>query len=441
MYTVACHTLGCKVNQYDTQAMEELLAAAGFRIVPFHEPADIYLVNTCTVTGTGDKKCMQLARRLKREHPSCCLVLCGCMAQQMGAELFSLGADLVIGTQYRGQIVSLLNTVLSSGQPLCAVDPLPESMPYESLQITTQQDHTRAVLKIQEGCRNRCSYCVIPDVRGPIRSRPLQDICSEASRLSAAGFREVVLTGIHLSSYGRDFSPVLSLLDVIRSLEDVEGILRIRLGSLEPGISTPEFASALRACPKLCPQFHLALQSGSDSVLRRMRRQYNSRQYLQAVENLRAVFPRAAFTTDILTGFPGETDQEFQETVDMIEKVGFARIHVFPYSPRPGTPAAAMPSQLSEGEKQARARRLIAVGKKTAACYQRQWIGEETELLPEECVEGFWEGYSPEYLRICLDPAASCRQGIPVPVRIVGISSHGLRAVISNTSYGKEGCP
>ena len=430
MPTVAYHTLGCKVNQYDTQAMEELLSAAGFRTVPFPGPADVYLVNTCTVTGTGDKKSLQLTRKLKREHPRCTLILCGCLAQLRGESLLSAGADLVIGTQFRGRVVSLLQQVLDEGKPLCAVEPLPESMPYESLHVAGCQEHTRAVLKIQEGCRNRCSYCIIPSVRGPVRSRPLAEIAAEAARLSAAGFREVVLTGIHLSSYGLDFSPGGSLLDVLDVLEHTDGILRVRLGSLEPGFVSETTASALAGFRKLCPQFHLALQSGSDSVLRRMRRQYLTDGYLHAVSCLRAVFPDAALTTDILTGFPGETEEEFRETCDFVRKVGFARIHVFPFSSRPGTPAADMPGQLSDTVRRARARELIAVGKEAALCWQRQWIGRETVLLPEEKVGGCWEGYTPEYIRVRLDSGAACVSGEPVRVRIVSVSPRMVGGVI-----------
>lgn len=430
MATVAYHTLGCKVNQYDTQAMEELLSSAGFRTVPFPGPADIYLINTCTVTGTGDKKSLQLTRKLKREHPECTLILCGCLAQLRGAELLSAGADLVIGTQFRSRIVSLLNEVLATGHPLSAVEPVSENMVYESLHVTGCQEHTRAVLKIQEGCGNRCSYCVIPSVRGPIRSRSPEDISAEAFRLANAGYREIVLTGIHLSSYGKDFNPRRSLLDVLEILERTDGILRVRLGSLEPGIATESFASALSGFHKICPQFHLALQSGSDSVLRRMRRQYLSAGYLEAVDHLRSVFPDAAFTTDILTGFPGETDEEFNETREMIRKVGFSRIHVFPFSPRPGTPASEMPGQLSDSLKQARSRELIALGKEVALCYQRRWIGRETVLLPEEQVNDCWEGYSPEYLRIRLNPEAVCVSGEPVRVRILSVSPHVLGGVM-----------
>lgn len=431
MPTVAYHTLGCKVNQYDTQAMEELLSAAGFETVPFPSPADVYLINTCTVTGTGDKKSLQLARRLKREYPGCKLVLCGCLAQLKGAELLSAGADLVIGTQFRGRVVPLLQEVLASGQPVCAVEPFPEHMAYEPLHITDCQERTRAVLKIQEGCRNRCSYCVIPAVRGPVRSRDPEDIRAEAARLAASGFREIVLTGILLSAYGEDLSLRRTLLDVLRILEETEGILRVRLGSLEPNIATPAFAERLASFRKICPQFHLALQSGSDSVLRRMRRQYLTAGYLEAVRNLRDRFPDAAITTDILTGFPGETEEEFAETEAMIRKVGFARIHVFPYSPRPGTVAAAMPGQLTDTVKQARCRKLIAVGKETALCYERRWVGRETVLLPEEVVDGCWEGYSPEYLRVRLDPGACCEPGFPVRVLIQSASPRYLCGVIA----------
>ena len=439
MKTIAYHTLGCKVNQYDTQAMEELLSAAGYTTVPFPGKADIYLINTCTVTGTGDKKSLQLARRLKRECPGSLVVLCGCLAQLKGKELLQAGADLVVGTQYRSRIVSLLDGVIRSGEPCCAVEPLAENTVYEPLYVTRHAEHTRAVMKIQEGCRNRCTYCIIPEVRGPVRSRPLESIAAEASRLAAAGYREIVLAGIHLSSYGKDFDPKLTLLDVLDVLEHTEGILRIRLGSLEPRIATESFASSLKGFSKLCPQFHLALQSGSDSVLRRMKRQYNASVYLDAVANLRAVFPLAAFTTDILTGFPGETESEFEETAGMIRKIGFARIHVFPYSPRPGTPAAAMDGQLTEAEKQSRARKLIALGKEVSHIYARQWVGKTVAVLPEETVGGCWIGYTPEYLRVRLDPRSVCTAGTPVETLVCRFTPECLEGVAIDSSNGGKG--
>ncbi len=433
--TIAYHTLGCKVNQYDTQAMEELLSHAGYRTVPFNSEADIFLVNTCTVTGVGDKKSLQLARRLKREHPGCILILCGCLAQLKGSELLSSGADLVIGTQYRSKVVSLLEQFLADHKPVSAVRPFSSDTAYEPLYVSNYEDRTRAVLKIQEGCQNRCSYCIIPSVRGPIRSRMLDDIKTEAEKLGQAGFREIVLTGIQLSSYGKDFSPPLSLLDALQALEETDGILRIRIGSLEPNIATEDFCSALSGLKKICPQFHLALQSGSNSVLRRMRRRYQVSDYLNAVSNLRKAFPMASFTTDILTGFPGETDQEYQETMDLIRKVGFSRIHVFPYSPRPGTPAAEMPGQLSEAEKQRRSRELIALGHQVSLAYQRQWIGRTAEMLPEEKVGGCWEGYSPEYIRIRLVSGDECQPGFPVQVLIQEVTP-GFLCGVKITSDG-----
>ena len=419
MPTIAGHTLGCKVNQYDTQAMLELFQQQGYQIVSVDQPADVYLINTCTVTGTGDRKSLRLIRRIRREHPAAHLIVCGCMAQLLGPDLLSTGADLVIGTQRRNEVFSLLMQVQASGKPLCAVQPLRNNQPFENLSVATKLDHTRAALKIQEGCGNRCSYCIIPAVRGPVRSRPFDDICREVSRLSKAGFREIVLTGIHLCSYGMDLNPRLSLLDVIRMVQEDSGILRIRLGSLEPTVATPDFASELHKASKICPQFHLALQSGSDSVLARMKRRYNTGQFFRSVQNLREEFPHAAFTTDILTGFPGETQAEFEETKAFIEKVGFSRIHVFPYSPRPGTPAAEMPGQLSTEVKEARTRELISLGNRIACRYLETWVGQETVLLPEEKIGGRWEGYTPEYIRVRLDPADGCLPGIPVRIRLV----------------------
>ena len=436
MPTIAYHTLGCKVNQYDTQAMEEILEKAGFQAVPFSERADVYLINTCTVTGTGDKKSLQTVRRIRRLYPESKIILCGCMAQLYGEELLrKTGADLIIGTQHRTAVAELLQQVIDTGKPVCAVEPVCGDMCFENLTVSRQNERTRAVVKIQEGCDNRCTYCIIPRVRGPIRSRPLEDIRCEAGRLADSGFCEIVLTGIHLTSYGRDLNRSVNLNDVVDVLQQTEGIIRIRLGSLEPVVVTTEFAERLKKDTKICPQFHLALQSGSDSVLQRMKRRYNTSQYLKAVENIRKVFPHAAITTDILTGFPGETEEEFRETAEMIEKVGFSRIHVFPYSSRPFTPAAEMPGQLTEAEKQRRCRELIAVGRKAAMAYNRTWEGQISELIPEEKVEGSWEGYTPEYLRIRLRPEDECISGKPVRIRI----NSAEQPVLTGQIIEKEG--
>ena len=430
MKTIAAHTLGCKVNQYDTQAMLELFLRENYRLVSMDEPADVYLVNTCTVTGTGDRKSLQLIRKIRREHPFSRLIVCGCLAQYSGDSLLALGADLVIGTQRRSEVVRLLSRVEETGEPVCAVEPLGLSQPFERLSISSQSEHTRAFLKIQEGCGNHCSYCIIPAVRGPIRSRPPRDIISEVRRLASAGFREVVLTGIHLCSYGRDLPDHDSLLSIIRLIQQESSILRIRLGSLEPTVATPDFASALAESGKICPQFHLALQSGSDTVLARMKRRYNTDQYIRGVENLRRVFPHAAITTDILTGFPGETEEEYGETAAMIARIGFARIHVFPYSPRPRTPAASLPGQLSPAVKEKRARELIALGNRVAEDYLRSWIGLESTVIPEERVGGCWEGYTPEYVRVRVPDDGSCSSGVPVRVRLTDTDSRRMTGVI-----------
>ena len=426
--TIAFHTLGCKVNQYDTQAMRELFLAAGYQAVPFDSSADVYLVNTCTVTGVGDKKSLQLSRRIRREHPASRLILCGCLAQKQGEALLrETGADLVLGTQFRQDVVTLLEQVIREGRPRCAVAPLPASMPFESLNISCVSDHTRASVKIQEGCGNPCTYCIIPSVRGPIRSRPLADLKEEILRLRDRGFVEIVLTGIHLASYGKENpSAGLSLLDAVRTVHQVEGIQRIRLGSLEPVVATESFCASLAGLPKVCPQFHLALQSGSDAVLARMKRRYNTAQYLRAVKRIRSVFPHAAFTTDVLTGFPGETEAEYEETKAFLEKIGYARIHVFPYSPREGTPAAALPGQLSPAVKERRARELIMLGSCISRRYLESWLGRVSILLPEERIKGRWEGYTPEYIRVTLNPEAECQSGVPLPVRLTGLTEKGL---------------
>ena len=432
MTSIAFHTLGCKVNQYDTQAMLELFLQAGYTVVPFQENADIYLINTCTVTGSGDKKSLQLARKIKREHPSSFLILCGCMAQSRPDDLLKAGADLVLGTQRRMEVVSLTEQAVRDGKALCAVQPVEGVTFFEPLQISSHAEHTRATLKIQEGCNGRCSYCIIPSVRGPIRSRLLRDICSEADRLQNNGYRELVLTGIHLSSYGRDLDNGTTLLDVLRALQEKPGILRIRLGSLEPTIMTDSFCRELKSIGKVCPQFHLALQSGSDSVLKRMRRRYNTAQYLSAVHCLREAFPDAALTTDVLTGFPGETEQEFGETREFLNRIGFARIHVFPYSSRPNTPAAELPCQLPAAEKESRARILISDGQKMTQRWLESWIGRVSSLLPEEIVNGHWEGYTPEYIRVRLEGNNTCESGKAVSVRLTGIESQRMKATLLN---------
>ena len=413
MKTIAVHTLGCKVNQYDTEAMLELFEAAGYAHVPFEGEADVYLVNTCTVTGTGDQKSLKLIRRLHREHPESDVIVCGCLAQRDAEKVLLPGVRLVIGTRQRGQVVSLYEQAAAENRVICAVGGLKDA-PFEHLCVNRHEGKTRAVMKIQEGCDRWCAYCVIPAVRGPVRSMPLAQVREEAGRLAKAGYRELIVTGIHLASYGRERGE--RLLDAIWAVHDVPGVDRVRLGSLEPVVVTEEFCRALAAMPRLCPQFHLSLQSGSDAVLARMRRRYTAQEYLRAVELLRQYLPGCALTTDVLCGFPGETDEEAAETLRFVERVAFARIHVFPYSRRSGTLADRMPNQVPQAVKNSRARELIALGNKLEASYAKELIGQDAEVLFEQPAgDGLCEGYTKTYVRV----RAQAQPGELKTVRIV----------------------
>ena len=421
--TVAFHTLGCKVNQYDTQAMRERFEEAGFRTVDFEDRADVYVVNTCTVTGTGDKKSMQTIRRCHRNNPDAAIVVTGCLAQRAADELKLPGVRLVLGTQRRGEVVQLLAQALEQDCALIAVETLRQA-PFEHLTVHAHEGHTRATMKIQEGCDRWCTYCIIPSVRGPIRSRPLDEIRAEAQSLAAAGFKEVVLTGIHLTSYGREQHGAITLLDAIRTVHEVEGIERIRLGSLEPVIVTGAFVQGIAAMPKVCHQFHLALQSGSDTVLARMRRRYTSGEFLAACAMLRGAFEDCALTTDVMTGFPGETEEEFAQTVDTCQKAGFARMHVFPYSEREGTKAAAMEGSVPRHVREERARRLIAVGKELERAALEGRVGKTEDVLIEEIdAQGRGTGYTGGYMRVHVQGA---QPGEIVRVRIAGIENDEL---------------
>ena len=398
MKTIAVHTLGCKVNQYDTEAMLELFEAAGYAHVPFEGEADVYLVNTCTVTGTGDQKSLKLIRRLHRERPESDVIVCGCLAQRDADRVLLPGVRLVIGTRQRGQVVSLYEQAAAENRVICAVGGLKDA-PFEHLCVNRHEGKTRAVMKIQEGCDRWCAYCVIPAVRGSVRSMPLEQVREEAGRLAKAGYRELIVTGIHLASYGRERGE--RLIDAIRAVHDAPGVDRVRLGSLEPVVVTEDFCRALAAMPRLCPQFHLSLQSGSDAVLARMRRRYTAQEYLRAVELLRQYLPGCALTTDVLCGFPGETDEEAAETLRFVERVAFARIHVFPYSRRSGTLADRMPNQVPQAVKNSRARELIALGNKLEASYAKELIGQDAEVLFEQPAgDGLCEGYTRTYVRV-----------------------------------------
>ena len=427
MKTVAFQTLGCKVNQYDSQAMLELFEQAGYQPGDFDQPCDVYVINTCTVTGTGDKKSLQAVRRARRLNPAADIIVCGCMAQRDGEKLLAdTDARLILGTARRAEIVTLLEQAQHEHTRLCAVTDVRRAA-FEPLLITRQEGRTRATLKIQEGCDRFCTYCIIPYVRGGIRSRSVQDVRDEAARLAQAGYREIVLTGIHLTSYGRDLKNGDTLLSVIRAVHDIAGVERIRLGSLEPVIATADFARALGEMPKLCPQFHLALQSGCDSVLRRMRRRYDTAAFRESAQALRAVFPDCALTTDVMSGFPGETDAEHRQSLDFCREMRFARMHVFPYSEREGTAAATMPDPVPRHIREERARELIALGAGMAEDYRRAQLGTVRRVLFEQCAEGVSVGYTPEYMR-CEALGTVCGQTLPV--RMTGLLPEGFSGEI-----------
>ena len=421
--TVAFHTLGCKVNQYDTQAMRERFEEAGCRTVGFEEKADIYVVNTCTVTGTGDKKSMQTIRRCHRKNPDAAIVVTGCLAQRAADELTMPGVRLVLGTQRRGEVVQLLEKAMEQDVALIAVQTLRQA-PFEHLMVHAHEGHTRATMKIQEGCDRWCTYCIIPSVRGPIRSRPLDEIRAEAESLAGRGFKEAVLTGIHLTSYGREQHGAITLLDAIRQVHEVKGIERIRLGSLEPVIVTEEFVEGLKELPKVCHQFHLALQSGSDTVLARMRRRYTSGEFLAACALLREAFEDCALTTDVMTGFPGETEEEFAQTVDTCRKAGFARMHVFPYSEREDTKAAVIEGSVPRHIREERARKLIAVGRELESAALESRVGKVDEVLIEELDDqGRGTGYTGGYMHVRVEGA---QPGDVVRVMITAKEPDGL---------------
>ena len=402
MKTISTYTLGCKVNQYDTEAMLESFERAGYVSVPFGEAADVCLINTCTVTGTGDQKSLKTIRRVAREQPECAIIVCGCLAQRGAAQILAMdGVKVVVGVQRRSEVVLLLEQALLEGEPVNAVAPL-KGAGFEKLFVSRHEGKTRATMKIQEGCDRYCAYCIIPSVRGPVRSMPLKDVRAEAERLAASGYRELVLTGIHLASYGRETGE--SLIDAIRAVHDVEGVARVRLGSLEPVVVTDDFACQLSELPGIMRQFHLSLQSGSATVLRRMRRRYTPEEYRAAVNTLRRYMPDCAVTTDVIAGFPGETEAELRETMDFIRDVRLARIHVFPYSRRKGTLADAMPGQLSDAVKRDRARQLIEIGNQLEREYVSSMLGTVQQVLFEQPAgapgSGLAEGYTGQYIRV-----------------------------------------
>ena len=404
----ALHNLGCKVNAYETEAMEQMLIAAGYEIVPFDETADVYVINTCSVTHIADRKSRQMIRRARELSPDAIVVAAGCYVQtasDAGTLPEDLGCDIIIGNNKKHLLPELIKNAKSS-----IYDINDGSQEYEELCDFTPHEHTRAFLKIQDGCNQFCSYCIIPYARGRVRSRSMKSVIEETMRLSEAGYREIVLTGIHVGSYhdtSNDPDDPKDLIDLIEEVSAVSGIERIRLSSVEPRIITEENVRRLSAIEKLCPHFHLSLQSGCDETLKRMNRKYTTTEYRLSVELLRRYFDDPAITTDVIVGFPGETDDEFQESYDFVKSIGFYELHVFKYSPRSGTKAAKMPNQVSAADKQSRSERLIALGDEMSKIYRDRHRGKTLSVLIEEPVEShgkkYWSGFSKEYIK-CLIP-------------------------------------
>lgn len=412
MRKAALHNLGCKVNAYETEAMQEFLEENGYEIVPFAPGADVYVINTCTVTNMADRKSRQMLHRAKKMNPDAVVVAAGCYVQARGTAADDC-IDIIIGNNRKKDLIPILEEFFremerkreenaGKREVVAALLDMGKPCEYEELSLSRQAEHTRANVKVQDGCNQFCSYCIIPYARGRVRSRELADVVSEVQRLAAGGYKEVVLTGIHLSSYGVDTGE--SLLSLIKAVHQSEGILRIRLGSLEPGIITEEFAAELAALPKICPHFHLSLQSGCNAVLKRMNRRYTAEEYEEKCRILRKAFDTPAITTDVIAGFPGETEEEFEESRAFIERISFYETHIFKYSKRQGTRAAVMENQVPEQVKTARSNVLIALGKKKKQEYEARMLGRTVEVLMEEEVtldgEVWQTGHTREYVKV-----------------------------------------
>ena len=401
---VAIYTLGCKVNQYETQAMEQTLRARGHEVVPFSQEADAYVVNTCSVTAVSDQKSRQVIHRVKKQHPGAVVAVCGCYSQTHADDVRALEVDLLSGTGDRQGFLDLLEQAVVQRRRIEAVDRSFDRRTFEVLPAGGMTERTRAMLKVEDGCVNFCTYCIIPYARGPVRSLPLETAVEQTVQLCREGYREIVLTGIEISSWGRDLKTGESLIDLMEAVCRAAGPVRIRLGSLEPRTITEDFCRRASALPNLCPQFHLSLQSGCDETLRRMNRKYDTARYVQSVELLNQYFEHPAITTDLITGFPEETEEEFSKTLSFLERCGFAQMHIFPYSIRPGTPAADMP-QVPKAVKEERAHRAAQVAAGLHRKYLEGCVGRTYPVLFEQPRDGRYFGHAPNYMEVLVDGA------------------------------------
>ena len=396
----AFYTLGCKTNQYETQAMERLLLDMGHTIGRFEEICDCYVINTCSVTAVADKKNRAVIRRCRRDNPDAVIGVCGCYSQHDAAAVNALGVDVVGGSGQRRQFVEMLLKAAEEKTHQESVDIALRRREFEVLPAGGLEERTRAMLKVQDGCVNFCSYCIIPYTRGPIRSAPLDLAVEQAKELARRGYKEIVVTGIEIASWGADLPGKPEVTVLLEAICQAVPQLRIRLGSLEPRIVTEEFCLRLKQYPNLCPQFHLSMQSGCDSVLQRMKRKYDTARYYESVRLLNAHFPGCAVTTDMIVAFPGETEEEYQQSLDFIRKCGFADMHIFPYSRRPGTPADKMPGQHNNATKEERSRGAIAVAEEMSVAYRRSLMGTSAEVLFEEKDGEYFTGHAPNYTKI-----------------------------------------
>lgn len=430
-YTVSFTTLGCKVNQFETEAMAELLEKEGFEVLHQGEKSDIYIINTCAVTNESERKSRQFINRARHANPNALIVAVGCSVQLNGEKINKeTNADIIIGTKHKGNIGRLIKEKLShtETQPE-AIEEFRGIEDFEELKISAVHDRTRANIKIQDGCSQFCSYCIIPYVRGPIRSRNHKDIVEEIKKVAANGYKEVVLNGIHISSYGKDIHEQDALIRLIEDIDEIDGIERIRLGSLEPKLITEDFISRYSGLNKVCDHFHLSLQSGSDSVLKRMNRKYTTSEYKSNVETIRKYLPDAGITTDIIVGFPGETDEEFNETLEFVKTVKFSRLHVFKYSVREGTRAAEMDGQVDGSVKAARSRLLIETGSAISKEFMEQFVGKNMAVLIEaQKKENIFEGYTTNYLKVLV------KSDINIKNRVVNTS---IKNVGNDYLYGE----
>lgn len=440
MLKVALHNLGCKVNAYETEAMAQKLEDAGYEIVPFNEKADVYIINTCSVTNMADRKSRQMLHKAKKMNEDAVVVAAGCYVQTATEKLLEdLSVDILIGNNKKKDIVEELQKYFDDNKYNKNVIDINATNEYEELELATVTEHTRAYIKIQDGCNQFCSYCIIPYARGRIRSREFDNIRQEVTELAKKGFKEIVLTGIHLSSYGNNEN---KLIDVVEMIAGIEGVERIRLGSLEPNIVTEDFAKRLSKVEKICPHFHLSMQSGCDNTLKRMNRHYTSDEYFEKCELLRKYFDNPAFTTDVIVGFPGETQEDYEISREFVKKVRFSELHVFKYSKRDGTVAAKMENQIPEPVKTERSEDLIKVGENLTMEYRRKFIGKKVSVLFEEIInvagENYWVGHTKEYIKVIMKSDKDISADIK-NVSLIGFANECLNCEnIEKKGVGKE---